>query len=36
VVQSPQCGAAWWRSAQPDSLQCQRASALRYWNHRAE
>jgi competence protein ComEC len=36
VVQSPQCGAAWWRSAQPDSLRCQRAIALRYWNHRAE
>jgi competence protein ComEC len=36
VVQSPHCGAAWWRSAQPDSLRCQRAIALRYWNHRAE
>jgi competence protein ComEC len=36
VVQSPQCGAAWWRSAQPAALQCQRAIAFRYWNHRLE
>ena len=34
VVQSPQCGAAWWRSVQPAALQCQRAMAFRYWNHR--
>ena len=34
VVQSPQCGAAWWRSVQPAAPQCQRAMALRYWNHR--
>ena len=36
VVQSPQCGAAWWRSVQPDALQCQRAIAFRYWNHRPQ
>ena len=36
VVQSPQCGAAWWRSAQPEALQCQRITAFRYWNHRLE
>ena len=36
VVQSPQCGAAWWRSVQPDALQCQRDLALRYWNHRID
>ena len=33
IVQSPQCGAAWWRSAQPELVQCQRTLALRYWNH---
>ena len=36
VVQSPQCGAAWWRSVQPQALECQRAIAFRYWNHRVE
>lgn len=36
VVRSPQCGAAWWRSLQPAGLQCQRALAFRYWNHRVE
>jgi competence protein ComEC len=36
VVQSPQCGAAWWRSVQPAALQCQRAIAFRYWNHRPD
>ena len=34
VVQSPQCGAAWWSSAQPAALQCQRINGFRYWNHR--
>ncbi|MFC5499470.1 DNA internalization-related competence protein ComEC/Rec2 [Caenimonas terrae] len=34
VIQSPQCGAAWWRSVQPQAVQCQRATAFRYWNHR--
>ena len=34
VVQSPSCGAAWWRSAQPVDVQCQRLSAVRYWHHR--
>ena len=34
VVQSPHCGAAWWRSQQPATLQCQRVTAFRYWNHR--
>ncbi|GAC1607064.1 MAG: DNA internalization-related competence protein ComEC/Rec2 [Ramlibacter sp.] len=36
IVQSPQCGAAWWHSAQPQVVQCQRALALHYWNHRLE
>ena len=36
VLQSPQCGAAWWRSARPGTIECQRAIAFRYWNHRLE
>jgi competence protein ComEC len=36
VVQSPHCGAAWWRSVQPDAVRCQRAIASRYWNHRPD
>jgi competence protein ComEC len=36
VAQSAQCGAAWWRSTEPAALQCQRALAFRYWNHRME
>ncbi len=36
VLQSPRCGAAWWRSAQPAAVQCQRAIAFRYWNHRPQ
>lgn len=34
VVDSPHCGAATWQSAQPQAVQCQRAQALRYWQHR--
>jgi competence protein ComEC len=36
VVQSPRCGAGWWRSVQPAAVQCQRALAFRYWNHRMD
>ncbi|MCY7319394.1 MAG: DNA internalization-related competence protein ComEC/Rec2 [Ramlibacter sp.] len=36
VEQSPRCGAAWWRSAQPAAVQCQRSSAVRYWHHRLD
>jgi competence protein ComEC len=36
VLQSPPCGAAWWRSVQPEAVTCQRAIASRYWNHRIE
>ena len=34
VHDSPHCGAASWRSAQPATVACQRAQALRYWHHR--
>jgi competence protein ComEC len=34
VVDSPHCGAATWQSAQPQTVQCQRTQALRYWQHR--
>ncbi len=34
VVDSPQCGAAWWRSAAPQQVDCQRETAQRYWHHR--
>ncbi|MEN9397787.1 MAG: hypothetical protein RLZ81_2317 [Pseudomonadota bacterium] len=33
LVDSPHCGAATWRSAQPELLQCQRESNRRYWHH---
>ena len=36
VIQSPRCGAAWWRSIEPAAVQCQRVLAFRYWNHRME
>jgi len=34
VIDSPHCGAATWQSAQPKEVQCHRADALHYWNHR--
>jgi competence protein ComEC len=34
VVDSAHCGAAHWQSAQPLQVSCQRAQALRYWQHR--
>lgn len=34
VVDSAHCGAARWRSAQPQQVSCQREQALRYWQHR--
>jgi competence protein ComEC len=34
VVDSPRCGAALWRSAQPLAVACQRDTAPRYWHHR--
>ncbi len=33
VAKSPSCGAATWRSDQPETLSCQRAKGLRYWHH---
>lgn len=33
VVDSPHCGAAVWRSEQPNVVQCERAQGLRYWHH---
>jgi competence protein ComEC len=33
VVKSPACGAAGWKSVQPDEVSCQRKLDLRYWHH---
>lgn len=32
-VNSPACGAAMWRSAEPDAVACQREVGRRYWHH---
>jgi competence protein ComEC len=32
-VNSPDCGAATWRSDQPEALVCQREVDRRYWHH---
>lgn len=32
-VNSPDCGAATWRSAEPDAVLCQREADRRYWHH---
>lgn len=32
-VNSPDCGAATWRSAEPDRVVCQREVGRRYWHH---
>jgi competence protein ComEC len=34
VISSASCGAARWRSAQPDQVGCQRDLHKRYWHHR--
>ena len=34
VFDSSHCGAATWQSSRPQEVNCQRASALRYWHHR--
>lgn len=31
LVSTPACGAAWWRSWEPENVQCERANARRYW-----
>ena len=33
LTRSSACGAATWRSAQPDQIACQRQDGLRYWHH---
>ena len=33
-VNSPDCGAATWRSAEPEVVECHRDRARRYWHHR--
>jgi len=33
MLQSPHCGAALWRSDRPDTVQCHREVARRYWHH---
>jgi competence protein ComEC len=33
VITSPRCGAATWRSAQPQAVVCQRDEYRRYWQH---
>jgi len=35
LVDAAHCGAALWSSEQPERLDCQRAIAPRYWQHRA-
>lgn len=32
-VNSPDCGAATWRSAEPDAVRCHREDNRRYWHH---
>lgn len=32
LVRTPRCGAALWRSWQPDTVQCERAIQRRYWS----
>ncbi|TFZ05795.1 ComEC family competence protein [Ramlibacter henchirensis] len=34
VVPSDRCGAAWWTSARPQEMRCEREVARRYWHHR--
>ena len=34
LVESAQCGAATWSSAQPGQVACERDAAARYWQHR--
>ena len=33
VLDSSHCGAALWRSAEPDALRCERQASQRYWHH---
>ena len=33
VIDSPHCGAALWRSVQPQQVHCERTQSARYWQH---
>jgi competence protein ComEC len=33
LTRSSECGAATWRSVEPDRMACQRQDGLRYWHH---
>ena len=33
LIRSAQCGAALWRSLEPDQISCQRQRGQRYWHH---
>lgn len=35
LITTPVCGAVHWHSAQPETVQCQRAIARKYWAHDA-
>ncbi len=34
LLESARCGAAWWSSAAPQAVRCEREAAPRYWRHR--
>ncbi|TWO73273.1 DNA internalization-related competence protein ComEC/Rec2 [Caenimonas sedimenti] len=34
LIESARCGAARWRSARPEAVDCERVTARRYWHHR--
>ena len=34
VVATDRCGAAWWWSAKPEAMRCEREANRRYWHHR--
>ena len=34
VVTTDRCGAAWWSSAEPEAMRCEREANRRYWHHR--
>ncbi|MDZ4143859.1 MAG: hypothetical protein U1D29_04885, partial [Burkholderiales bacterium] len=34
IVDTAHCGAATWRSGQPDAVRCERVEGRRYWHHR--
>jgi competence protein ComEC len=33
LVPSDRCGAAWWSSARPLEMRCEREASRRYWRH---